>query len=1421
MKASCLSSLENQVCHLLEISRMKADKLEVEADSDYFMESETMSTTTESSFENQGGRNRERTEPEKKIKKLRSIKPSRMPSTRKGRSSSSQLRAKLSGYAASSEQPTPIEMSDASPNYVNDISSSDAKSENFQVLPVTLTTQSSFKLLRSVTRKPSMKFRRPQLKKSSGGTDLKKKLKKSSRTEANSHDDQHSIIPFSVVDSSPHYLKATSSSDMKEQLQASPRHSESSYDSSERDKRILTNEKQNLAYSVNKSIRVLRASTLGPKRPSTKKCSEISSISDPSIERATCSSTLKDSKFPDHVENKLGGSDSDGTAVLNVCRYSYCSLHGHHHDNKPPFKRFASMRRRVAKTQKSLKSDRQSFGKAKHPGNRKKGLQTEKRVFNGDLGVAVQLTSTVDTRKIPSVPGKEGSDLVTLAESVPTESSYPNPSHEENMHQSNILLKVEQQIPETFQVFKDRSVDCCGIGEEQHKATPDTPGTKIKVEEIVRINPHNEDNKSIHTVSHPKCGDVSSSQEFGNPTQFDKLSLKRETICTCSEGVPAEEEAQKDVNEDIASSLNLEEYKAHSGNGAKALETVSTGMMGEPTSAREENNEDSELDREILQPAGSMAASNTHAASKTEMENQKNFKFWKLIYQQMVTGLDAELATQKPLPVVNSEEQVEILRNAYEKNDSCQEISQTDQTMSIEDHEASNGKLEFSQSHAIKLVQQAFDKILSEIPDHSSDDQSIASEITSDQAFLLTKQDGGKEVSISTSSNSIEDCMIQDQKEMQLQTDNKFASEEVKAAQTERKKSDNQMPNSWSNLKKIIILNRFVKSLEKVRNLKPRTIQYGPMDKDPKEEKIQLRHQNMKGRKNAEEWMLDHALRQVISTLAPSQKRKVAMLVQAFETFIPLPENGDDISSNAAASSPTASVQAYNESVVHNGDSTKNENGSEILAGKAFYPEMSSKDDQDQVCESHIAYQKIPKASPEPKETSLHSGCPEQPLCIAGSEMSDTDMKEEVTSAVNDFKGNEVLIVMDAQPKLVDLSLSEPEEHRLSDKSLTNEGAVRSSHEKLFPVNEEVVERKLKEEISIVNSKVCNDGSEFNIKKMGLESSDSINSANQHPGKPECPTKVGDGAQPKYKFLRSPLEQSEFNFAADISKLERQKYTRLWYLIYKHMVSGSAAENGSQPLQNVADEEVQGDDASKHSRDSNADGQGSFATGQDVMENYTAGSQNIECHNNEIINLVEEAIDEIPLPEIQDDTSDNQSVTGDVIPDQELPEKKHGEEEVKFIPCSADSSKGNSEEAKNIAEELRSTLNSEEKPLKSEIVSSQKEAERGTDEGNKSKKRVQRNWSNLKKIVLLRRFVKALEKLREFNPQGPRYLPLDPAPESEKVLLRHQNMEDRKNAEEWMLDHALQQVVAKLTPERKRRVKLLVEAFETVIPTIS
>ncbi|KAL1212534.1 Calmodulin binding protein PICBP [Cardamine amara subsp. amara] len=89
-------------------------------------------------------------------------------------------------------------------------------------------------------------------------------------------------------------------------------------------------------------------------------------------------------------------------------------------------------------------------------------------------------------------------------------------------------------------------------------------------------------------------------------------------------------------------------------------------------------------------------------------------------------------------------------------------------------------------------------------------------------------------------------------------------------------------------------------------------------------------------------------------------------------------------------------------------------------------------------------------------------------------------------------------------------------------------------------------------------------------------------------------------------------------------------------------------------------------------------------------------------------------------------------------------------------------------------------------------------------------------------LTLLRKHCKreeCSEDWREFNPREPNYLPISSEPSSEMVKLKHQDMDERKNAEEWMIDYALQHTISKLALERKKKVALLIEAFETILPT--
>ncbi|CAN6333270.1 unnamed protein product [Urochloa humidicola] len=87
-----------------------------------------------------------------------------------------------------------------------------------------------------------------------------------------------------------------------------------------------------------------------------------------------------------------------------------------------------------------------------------------------------------------------------------------------------------------------------------------------------------------------------------------------------------------------------------------------------------------------------------------------------------------------------------------------------------------------------------------------------------------------------------------------------------------------------------------------------------------------------------------------------------------------------------------------------------------------------------------------------------------------------------------------------------------------------------------------------------------------------------------------------------------------------------------------------------------------------------------------------------------------------------------------------------------------------------------------------------------------------------KLIISRRRTPEEEEYLRGFNPRAPNFLPLELDPDAEKVDLKHQMMDERKNAEEWMIDYALRRAVTNLAPARKKKVELLVQAFETVLP---
>ncbi|XP_022747540.1 uncharacterized protein LOC111297167 [Durio zibethinus] len=227
------------------------------------------------------------------------------------------------------------------------------------------------------------------------GTDLKKKMKKSRSIKLSDIESLRSSpsrktisqpgkppplnVPaaaatpqkksmIKAIDGSPNYMKSTSSSEAKKEgSQVSFRNAQTGSDSKTLRRRCSFGSKFSCG-SCNKPARTLaRTSSLKlvwtltkspsfkPARTSAKKCSSVALYTDMNVKRATCSSTLKDSKFLAYLMLNPGGTESEGTSIIKVCPYTYCSLNGHHHNPLPPLKCFLKARRRSLKTQRSMK----------------------------------------------------------------------------------------------------------------------------------------------------------------------------------------------------------------------------------------------------------------------------------------------------------------------------------------------------------------------------------------------------------------------------------------------------------------------------------------------------------------------------------------------------------------------------------------------------------------------------------------------------------------------------------------------------------------------------------------------------------------------------------------------------------------------------------------------------------------------------------------------------------------------------------------------------------------------------------------------------------------------------------------------------------------------------------------------------------
>ncbi|CAA2999370.1 Hypothetical predicted protein [Olea europaea subsp. europaea] len=122
-------------------------------------------------------------------------------------------------------------------------------------------------------------------------------------------------------------------------------------------------------------------------------------------------------------------------------------------------------------------------------------------------------------------------------------------------------------------------------------------------------------------------------------------------------------------------------------------------------------------------------------------------------------------------------------------------------------------------------------------------------------------------------------------------------------------------------------------------------------------------------------------------------------------------------------------------------------------------------------------------------------------------------------------------------------------------------------------------------------------------------------------------------AAPEIRVFQE-VNKSEAQNGSHNILLERQNYIRMWHSIYQHVVSGIAAKVGSQLLDGTDDDEVE--DCNELSKISKGDyfPKSGYDQGK---ENRIPSHLNSAFNKTDAVKLVQEAVDEILLPEVQDD----------------------------------------------------------------------------------------------------------------------------------------------------------------------------------------
>ncbi|XP_074320523.1 uncharacterized protein LOC141657256 [Silene latifolia] len=505
-----------------------------------------------------------------------------------------------------------------------------------------------------------------------------------------------------------------------------------------------------------------------PRKSKVRKRPQEIPLSRTGLDRATCSSTLKRSEFPDHIELHSGERESHGTSSIHVCPYNYCSLNGHHHHAPSlPLKEFISAKRQSIKNQK----DKQLNEDVEQTISSLKNYQS-RQMISAEVHSAKMVTPTIQEEEEEDDDGFDY--LITI---------YAKP--------------------------------------RKKWAVEGNPGSDYKALTSFTYNKASEKEYSWELPKAP--GKISQPKGI---QEKEGLQESDENFGTCN--VEASNKIQQEIS------------------------TTSSNEVTEPFNREEK-----------FQSSGGDLI-------KLLSDKHKYTNMWHLIYQQYASS-DVPVTGTEQTDSVNEKEAWDV--NSYRKG---MELDQEESTgnKNLNDSEDNQGGAieipDFDQSAALKLVQEGLTAILER--DAEAIDQQCKS---------------GEEMtnSFARAYNLAPKSSTQENMPKQIKLTGYTIKPNVNPSETEMPRQ--QMSESYIKLRKVFVTAKIIKAMERMKRISPKQPRYLPLEPTSEGEKVYLRHLSRNERTNTEEWMLDHALRWAISRLGPDQQRRVAQLVEAFETVTP------------------------------------------------------------------------------------------------------------------------------------------------------------------------------------------------------------------------------------------------------------------------------------------------------------------------------------------------------------------------------------------------------------------------------------------------------------------------------------------------------------------------------------------------------